>query len=286
MSELEVIQGVPFVFYGETFNAYLASDRQWYIPIGEVCRALGVEMGSQRNRILRDEAISDRLANLPLETPYQNTTRVQEVSCLNLRALPYWLGTIDASRVREAHRKKVILFKREFAEAAWAVFRSEIVPPDMLAEMDVLLSQDEREYHEAMDELRRVRSRIDLIAGRLDGEIERLSAELGDITGRLGTLESSLQSRQIVNSTQSKLIQDMIAIVALTLHEKTRKPKTQCFAEVHEDFKTAFRIPIYSFLPAEQMEAAIAYLGARWRYYNPGQPLPEIFGGSHQPSLL
>jgi hypothetical protein len=156
----------------------------------------------------------------------------------------------------------------------------------MLAEMDVLLSQDEREYHEAMDELRRVRSRIDLIAGRLDGEIERLSAELGDITGRLGTLESSLQSRQIVNSTQSKLIQDMIAIVALTLHEKTRKPKTQCFAEVHEDFKTAFRIPIYSFLPAEQMEAAIAYLGARWRYYNPGQPLPEIFGGSHQPSLL
>jgi hypothetical protein len=78
----------------------------------------------------------------------------------------------------------------------------------------------------------------------------------------------------------------MIAIVALTLHEKTRKPKTQCFAEVHEDFKTAFRIPIYSFLPAEQMEAAIAYLGARWRYYNPGQPLPEIFGGSHQPSLL
>src|SRR3990167_3791750 len=108
MSVLAVVQGLPFVFYGEAFTAYLASDRQWYISIGDVCQALGVDMSSQRQRILRDEAISDRLVNIPLETPYQDTTRVQEVSCLNLRALPYWLGTIDAARVREEHRKKVI----------------------------------------------------------------------------------------------------------------------------------------------------------------------------------
>ena len=27
-----VIQGFPFVFYSEVFNAYLADDRQWYLP--------------------------------------------------------------------------------------------------------------------------------------------------------------------------------------------------------------------------------------------------------------
>ncbi len=91
------------------FKAHLASDRQWYIPINEVCAALDIEPRPQRRRIQEDEAIAHRLVNIPMETPYQDTTRVQEVSCLNLRALPYWLGTIDAKRVKEEHRKKVIL---------------------------------------------------------------------------------------------------------------------------------------------------------------------------------
>jgi len=132
---MDIVHSVPFVFYGEVFKAYLVDNRQWYIPIQEVCNALGIDAEGQRQRILRDEAISDRLANLPLETPYRDTIRIQEVACLNLRGLPYWLGTIDVKRVKEEHRKKVILFKREFAEAAWAVFRADMIPSEMLAEM-------------------------------------------------------------------------------------------------------------------------------------------------------
>ena len=74
--------------------------------------------------------------------------------------------------------------------------------------------------------------------------------------------------------------------VAEAKHAKTKKPKSQCFAEVHEEFKSAFQVHIYSILPEEQWEAAITFLGSRWAFYNPGQPLPEIFGGSHQPSLF
>ncbi len=192
MPDITVIQSVPFVFYGETFQAHLASDRQWYIPIGDVCQALGVEMSSQRQRILRDEAISDRLVSIPMDTPYQDATRRREVNCLNLRALPYWLGTLDAGRVREEHRRKVILFKREFAEAAWAVFRSDILPADVLAEMDASLPREERDYHEAMDQMSQVKRKFDLVTGRMEGEIERLGAVLADLTGRLGTLETSM----------------------------------------------------------------------------------------------
>ena len=46
------------VFYGETFKAHLASDRQWYIPVIDVCDALGIDPGAQRKRIQRDQAIS------------------------------------------------------------------------------------------------------------------------------------------------------------------------------------------------------------------------------------
>jgi P22_AR N-terminal domain len=280
------IQGFPFVFYGEVFNAYLADDRQWYLPLQDVCQALSLDVSGQRQRIQRDEALSDFLVNVPLETPYQDTTRIRDVACLNIRRLPYWLGTVEATRVKEEHRKKVILFKREFAEAAWAVFRSDMVPADLLAEMDTNLPPDEREYLEAMDQMRQVRKKLDLLSGKLDEELSRVGAELQDITGRLGTLEASLVGKKIVNPAQARLLQEMIAAVAEAKHAKTKKPKSQCFAEVHEEFKSAFQVHIYSILPEEQLEAATTFLGARWAFYNPGQPLPEIFRGSHQPSLF
>jgi len=45
-------------------------------------------------------------------------------------------------------------------------------------------------------------------------------------------------------------------------------------------------VHIYSILSEEQLEAATTFLGARWAFYNPGQQLPEIFRGSHQPALF
>jgi hypothetical protein len=65
----------------------------------------------------------------------------------------------------------VILFKREFAEAAWAVFRSDMIPPELLSEMDTHLPPEEREYLEAMDQMRQVRKKIDMLSGKLDDEL-------------------------------------------------------------------------------------------------------------------
>jgi hypothetical protein len=284
---MEIVHSVPFVFYGEVFKAYLATNRQWYIVLNDVCSALGIDPRSQRKRIQRDEAIADRLVNIPMETPYQGATRLQEVACLNLRALPYWLGTIDALRVKEEHQAKVILFKREFAEAAWFVFRSDVVPPEILAEMDSYATPQEQEYAAIMDEARQLRKRLDLLSGRLDTELERLDAGLQDLDGRLGTLEAKLTDRALVNAAQAKLLSDLIGLVALAVHARNpRKPKSLCFAEVHNDFKSTFGVHIYSVLPEDQMEEAIRYLAGRWAKLNPGEPLPGLFQSGHQPSLF
>ena len=283
----EIVHSVPFVFYGETFQAHLASDRQWYIPVNDVCDALGIDPRSQRRRIQDDEAISDRMVNIPMETPYQDTTRVRDVSCLNLRALPYWLGTIDAKRVKDEHRNKVILFKREFAEAAWFVFRSDIMPEEVLAEIDSYATPQEQEYAEIMDQSRALRKKLDLLSGKVDQEIERVGAEITDLDGRLGALETKLVGRTLINSAQAKMINDMIGMVAMSMNEKNKKkPKSLCFAEVHNDFKDTFDVHIYSVLPEDKIEDAINYLAGRWTRLNPGEVVPEIFQGGHQPSLF
>jgi hypothetical protein len=284
---LEIVHSAPFVFYGDVFKAYLASNRQWYIPVNDVCSALGIDPGAQRKRIQRDEAIADRLVNIPMETPYQDTTRTQDVSCLNLRALPYWLGTIDAKRVKEEHRKKVILFKREFAEAAWFVFRSDIIPIEVLSEMDSYATPQEQEYAAIMDEARELKKKLDLLSGRVDQEMEKVGGRITDLDGRLGTLEAKLIGRTIINSAQAKLISDMIGMVALSVHEKNKKKtKSLCFAEVHNDFKATFGVHIYSVLPEDKIEDAINYLAGRWARINPGETVPEIFRSGYQQSLF
>jgi hypothetical protein len=71
------------------------------------------------------------------------------------------------------------------------------------------------------------------------------------------------------------------------MHERNpKKPKSLCFAEVHNDFKTTFDVHIYSVLPEDGMEEAVKYLAGRWAKLNPGDPLPGLFQGGHQPSLF
>jgi len=170
----EIIQGFPFEFYGEVYVAYLASDRQFYISLNDICRGLGVDARSQRRRIQDDEAIADKLVNLALETPYQEGTRTQEVACLSLRALPYWLGTIDARRVKDEIRPRVILFKRDFAETAWFVYRGEILPPEIIAEVDSYATPYERELAEMMADFRSLKNKLDTLTGRVDEELARV----------------------------------------------------------------------------------------------------------------
>jgi hypothetical protein len=283
----DIVQGFPFEFYGETFVAYLASDRQFYISLKDMCRGLGVDDRSQRRRIQEDEAISDKLMNLPIETPYQDTTRLQEVACLNLRALPYWLGTIDAKRVKDEVRPKVILFKRDFAETAWFVYRSEILPAELSAEVEKYDTPYERELAELMDNFRILKRKVDQLSGRLDEELGRVGLTLDDLGGRFALVEARVVAEAAINSQQARLIQKCIQEVgeAAFLSGKV-KPRSRAHALAQQEFKDQFQIHIYTALPERRLEEALQFLASRWQFYKPGEQLPAVFRSGHQPSMF
>jgi hypothetical protein len=79
----------------------------------------------------------------------------------------------------------------------------------------------------------------------------------------------------------------MISMVALSMGERNcKKTKPLCFAEVHNDFIAIFDVHICAVLPLDQMENAIDNLANRWIRLNPGEPVPDIDRGGHQPSLF
>jgi len=282
-----ILQQIPFIFYGEQFPGYMHTNGNWYLVIDDICRPLGIDANGQMQRIKRDQALTDGIKIITVDTDYKDGSRKKEKSAMDLRYLPYWLGTIDANRIKEEHRAKVILFKKEFALAAWDFFRSDIISKDVLAEMDAHLSEREQQYHQIMDDLRTTRQKLDLLSGKTEEELHRVNGQLSDVYGRIGILETSLIGKIIINSAQAKWISDMIAIVAESAAEKNKKKSlSQHFSEVQIDFKTTFGIHIYSVLPENMLEAAASYLAGRWSRNNPGLPVPPIFTEGNQPSLF
>lgn len=283
----EIIQGFPFEFYGETYVAYLADDRQFYIRLEDVCKGLEIDPASQRRRIQNDEAIADKLVNMPFETPYQDTTRIRDVAFLNLRALPYWLGTIDAKRVKEEIRPRVILFKRDFAETAWFVYRGEILPPEIIAEVDSYATPYERELAELMADFRGLKSKLDALSGRVDEELSRVGLTLEDLGGRFAAVEARVIAEAAVNSQQARLLQKCIQEVGEVMFQSGKvKPRSRAHASAQAEFKDRFGVHIYTALPEQRLGEALDFLAGRWQFYRPGEALPAVFRSGQQPSLF
>ena len=269
-NELELIQDFPFEFYSDLYSAHLANDRQFYVRLADVCTGMGLDSEGQRQRIQNDEAISDKLVVIKADTVYKDSVRKRDVVFLNLRALPYWLGTIDAKRVKDEVREKVIRFKRSFAEAAWQVYRSDLMSSEVLAEMDTYETPENRELLAIHDQARSLQKRIN------------------NIEGRLTSIEARIGSEAIINTRQQWQIRTMLEAVGEALFEKEngKMARTQCHTITQNDFKNEFQVPVYSLLPERKMEEAVAYLIRRYQHLKPTGKLPEIFTDGIQPSLI
>lgn len=275
MAELTPLDEFPFHFYGEIFSVVLASDRRLYLPLNRVCDALQVNANAQAQRIRRDESISDALVQLPLQVPYgeEGAIQTRQVLCLWLNRLPYWLGTIDANRIKdEARRQQIIRFKREFAEVAWAAFRSEILPEDMLAELDAATPPAEQQYHAVMDE-----------AAAMRRDLGQQEERLQQAEERLASLEARLVGTDFINSAQARQYQEMVAILGAMLQKKGKGN----YATVHAEVKKQFKVPSYQLIPEKDFPRLINFL-TRWyeRLTPPGTPLPGAFTQPEQRRLL
>lgn len=275
MATLTPLDEFPFDFYGEIFSVVLASDRRLYLPLNRVCDALQVNANAQAQRIRRDEAISDALVQLPLQVSYgeEGAVQTRQVLCLWLNRLPYWLGTIDANRIKDqARRQQIIRFKREFAEVAWAAFRSEILPEDMLAELDAAAPPAEQQYHAVMDE-----------AAAMRRDLGQQEERIQQVEERLTSLEARLVGTDFINSAQAKQYQDIVAILGAMLQKKGKGN----YATVHAEVKKQFKVPSYQLIPEKDFPKLVNYL-TRWyeRLTPPGTPLPEVFTQPEQRRLF
>lgn len=275
-----VLDQFPFEFYGELFSVALASDRKLYVPMEATCKAMGLQTHGQVTRIRENDAVAEALVTLPILWAYGDESREREMVCLRLDRLPFWMGTIQPNRIQDEEKRNLIVrYQREFADVAWAAFRREILPDDMLAEMDATLPPDQQQYHQLMDDAATMRHEIQAH----DESLTEHGHQLTDLEKRVLALEAMLVGTDFINTQQMKAYQDMVGIVA---HQLKRKKKGN-EATVHAEVKRAFQVPSYQLIPEADFPRLQKFL-RDWfvRTAGPGAAVPTIFDAPSQQRLL
>jgi hypothetical protein len=274
MDDLRPLDHFPFEFYGDTFTAVLANDRHLYVPLHDMCLTLDVQTNGQIRRIRENEAIADALVPLVITRAYgDEDVQTREMLCLRLDRLPFWLGTMQPSRIKdEKKREQVVRFQREFADVAWAAFRSQILPPDMIAELDAGLSPTQQEYLRLMDE-----------AAALRQGATRHEERLGTLEQRVADLEARLVGTDFINPAQMKEYMDMVGIVAHLLRKKGKGNE----ATVHANIKHEFKVPAYQLIPEAEFDRVKRFMRDWYRRLaGPDAAVPAIFEQPSQKRLL
>jgi len=276
LENFKVLDEFPFTFYGLTFTTALGNDRKLYVPLPLICKALFIDVDGQVQRITRDEALNDAIRIVRFEQyPHgSDEVRPRDVNALRLDRLPYWLGTIDTGRIQNPDvRNKIITFKREFADVAWAAFRTQILPQDVLAELDSQLPAQQQVYHVKMDEASALLQNLQTQGERLQGLEKRLSG-----------LEARFEGTDFINPAQAKQYMDMVNAIAMVLK---RKGEPSPHARIHGEVKHVFNVPSYALIPEKDFPRVKKYLEQMFlRITPPGTPAPEIFHAPNQKRLL
>jgi hypothetical protein len=278
---LKAIDQFPFEFYGETFTVALANDRNLYVPMEALCTAMELQTHGQIRRIRESEAMDDALVDLNIVWSYgDDEAREREMVCLRLDRLPFWMGTIQTNRIPdEVKRQRIVQFQRDFADVAWAAFRREILPDDMLAEMDAALPPAQQEYLKLMDEAAELRQHLH----SRDQDLGQHGEQIGDLEKRVAAIEARVKGTDYLNPQQMKAYTDMVAIVARVLKRKQKGNE----ATVHAEVKRQFQVPSYQLIPEAEFDNVRQYL-RQWyvRLAGPGAPVPALFDQPGQKRLL
>jgi hypothetical protein len=103
---------VKVEFRGGELEAVKKDGKVW-VSVRRVCEALGIDVESQRKK-LKDEARAPWAVTVMMTATGPDGKNYQTFM-IDLDSFPMWLGTIDASRVREEIRPMLITYQKEAA---------------------------------------------------------------------------------------------------------------------------------------------------------------------------
>jgi methionine synthase I (cobalamin-dependent) len=144
------------------------------------------------------------------------------IQCLRLDLLPLWLSGVQASRVKEELREKLVRYQREAAFVLWEAFKPQILKEEtavdqassdaairelqQIAEMGRAITQMAQQQIELQRQQQVLGQRIDK-AGQI---VRGIQVDITDIQVRLGTVEDKLHPHAYITEEQAAHISTVV----------------------------------------------------------------------------
>lgn len=189
----------------------------------DMCKATGLHRYSQVRRIQEDITIADSLISVQIRT----RGGPQVVDILVAWAIPYWLATVDLSRVTAEKQEAIAVFKKEAANALYAHFSQRkalpestrpVVPAEPVQPAPDAPALEWAEYHRQMAALYEWKASIEsrmLSLEEWQGEVEeqlyshkQILAFVPEILERLGE-EKITPKQQATIREKAKILHEL-----------------------------------------------------------------------------
>jgi hypothetical protein len=248
-------------FYGDELIAIQdQAANMIYVPLARLCDNLGIERKRQAQRIRNHPVLKQGLIDLTLDTGGGR----QSAQCLRIDLIPLWLAGVNANRVGEDVRDKLIVYQAEVATVLWQAFKHDIVPAAELAAQERPKSGAELALdiataiqHLAQQQLELERS-FEGVQGRMDSMARFMRDFVGSTDRRLSALELHLNPQEQLTETQAGELALAVKAVgqALSGPDRTKNGYPQVYAELYR----RYRISSYKNLPQGKFNEAMTWL--------------------------
>lgn len=237
-------------FYGDELIV-VTLEGQPYIPIAPICDFLGVSWSGQSDRIRRDAVLAEAALSLRV-TRKESKRGGREMLCLPLEYLNGWLFGINASRVREELRERLIRYQRDCYRVLAQAFQGTAVssPPSALAQIrDMALAIANMAEQQMLME-----GRVTTTEARLD----KAAVVVGDLSKRLGRLESRLSPGSYITDEQAAEVSQRVKALAARLQEQT--PGKNYYQSIFGELYRRFNVSGYKLIRQDSYAEVLAFL--------------------------
>jgi len=240
-------------FYGDEIKGVRVTrtpsgSSEFYVPLRPLCNYLGVSYTGQRERVERDPVLSRKLEAVQVTT----AGGLQEMQCLPLDYLNGWLFGINANRVKEEIRERLIRYQEE----CYIVLREAFQEPgvsDSLAQVEQL--------GHALITLAREQREFDRRLAKTEGDVTEAKSELRDVRTRVVALEERVAPGEPVTEEQAAHISQAVKAIAYKLSERSGRNE---YGGVYSQLYSKFGITSYKNLPAARYGEAMEFLTEWW----------------------
>ena len=244
-----VLEAQEIEFYGDPiFAVQDAATGRIFVPIGPLCDNLGIARWRQSQRIQEHQVLCKGIITRSVHT----SGGVQEMLCLRLDLIPFWLAGVNANRVRAEVRDKLILYQSEVAAVLWDAFRPASQPSSAVLASPAGLSPAAQAYETAMAVANLARQQM-----QMESQLVDLATTITEHSSRLAALELTLAPQHAINAAQATELSQAIKTVAQALGERTGRNE---YGGVYGQLYREFGITSYRELPADRFHDAMEWL--------------------------